>query len=209
MDSNTRESAQEFLENEPIIQSLAGKDKEGKNILSNISLFRWRHLKDYSLRQDDGRFGLPTMIIGLNGSPSDTSNGKPSAKWLKVRKENYDEHLKYLIQSESVIQAGPLHTCTESKSDPESFPIGDLIIINSNDRAHAIEFAENDPLSKCGLYQTLKVNRFNDLDVTGKFVAENQYLKMTNGKDLHMEMKEALDYWGYPVHDKQTKWLNR
>lgn len=108
-----------------------------------------------------------------------------------------------------MIQAGPLHTCTESKSDPESFPIGDLIIINSNDRAHAIEFAENDPLSKCGLYQTLKVNRFNDLDVTGKFVAENQYLKMTNGKDLHMEMKEALDYWGYPVHDKQTKWLNR
>lgn len=208
IDSNTLESAKEFLMNDPMIQSLAGTE-DVANTLSRISLFRWRHLKDYSLRQDDGRFGLPTLIVGLHAPPTQNQNEKPSEEWLNMRNEAYDEHLQYLIESERIIQAGPLHIGTPNKNDPESLPIGDLLIINAKDRADAVEFAENDPLAKCGLYQTLKVHRYNDLDVTGKFVAENQDLKLTDGNDLHLEMKEALEYWGYPVHDTQTKWLNR
>ena len=221
IDSNSLESAQEFLRNDPIIQSLAiGDDNENKDdidVLENISIFRWRHLKDFSLRQDDGRFGLPTMVIGLRDSLSHTplkpnkskKKTAPKDPWLDRRQEYYEDHLKFLIESENVIQAGPLHACTYDKDDLESVPLGDLMIINAKDRAHAIEFAEENPLAKCGLYSILKVHRFNDLDVTGKFVADNQYLKLTGGKSLHLEMKEALEYWGYPVGDKQTKWLNR
>lgn len=212
IDSNTRESAEEFLRNDPIIQSIAGKSSS--DILENISIFRWRHLKDYSLRQDDGRSGLPTMIIGLHNPPvtSSSTNAKsklPTKKWQAEREGAYDDHLKYLIQSDLVSQAGPLHVGTSDKNDPKSVPIGDLIIINAENRKHAIEFAENDPLALAGLYQTLKVHRFNDLDVTGKFVVDNVYLQMCNGKNTHLEMKEALQYWGYPISDKQTKWINR
>jgi len=212
LDSNTRESAEEFLRNDPIIQSIAGKSSS--DILENISILRWRHLKDYSLRQDDGREGLPTMIIGLHNPPvtsksSQTKSKLPTKKWQTVREQTYDDHLKYLIQSDLIIQAGPLHVGTAEKDDPKSVAIGDLIIMNAHNRNHAIEFAENDPLALAGLYQTLKVHRFNDLDVTGKFVVDNIYLQMCNGKNTHMEMKEALQYWGYPVSDKQTRWLNR
>jgi hypothetical protein len=50
----------------------------------------------------------------------------------------------------------------------------------------------------------MTVHRYNQLDVTGKFVSENLYYPNQNT----YQMKEAMEYWGYPVDDEQTKWLN-
>jgi hypothetical protein len=47
------------------------------------------------------------------------------------------------------------------------------------------------------------VHFYNNLDVTGKFVSEDD-LQENPCTDL----KEAMEVWGYPVHDDQTPWLN-
>lgn len=191
LDSSSLEHAKNFLANEPIIQSLTDGD------ISSIPLYRWRHIKDHTLRQDEGRDGMPTVIINIDREADEAQ---------AVRVATNDEHIKYLIQSERVIQAGPLHVCTEEKSDPASVAVGNIVLMNAHNRSHAVEFAENDPNALAGLYETIRVHRYNNLDVTGKFVADDQFnLDTPNPVD---SMKEALDHWGYPVEDGQTPWLN-
>lgn len=207
LDSNELEYAQDFLSKEPTIQSLT----DGSGDLSNIAIYRWRHIKDHTLRQDSGRFGKPTMLISLHhgekeDEPALSKNEKDEL--LTTRAKHYRDHLEYLIRSERVIMAGPLHVCTKEKNDKNSLPVGDLIIFNSGSREEAIEFAENDPLAlNAGLYGTMRIHNFNDLDVTGKFISEDRF-QDPDHKSLHMEMQEALKFWGYPVEDTQTKWLN-
>jgi len=191
LDSTSAENARSFLSKEPIIQSLTDGD------ISSIPIYRWRHIKDHSLRQDDGRFGMPTMIINFD------RKGKEAKA---VRAATNETHIKYLIQSERVIQAGPLHVCTDDKNDSGSVAVGSIVIMNAQNRSHAIDFAESDPCASAGLYETIRVHRYNNLDVTGKFLLEDQFdLAKNNPVD---NMKEALDHWGYPVEDTQTAWLN-
>ena len=52
----------------------------------------------------------------------------------------------------------------------------------------------------------MRIFRYNSMDVTGKFVAEN-LLDDKKNKPTG-DMKEAMEYWGYPVDDTQTRWLN-
>jgi uncharacterized protein YciI len=120
-----------------------------------------------------------------------------------LRQETNLTHIEYLIRSERVIAAGSLHLPTEFKDDPSSLPVGDLIMFNANGREDAIEWAENDPRALAGLYKTIQVHFYNSLDVTGKFVAEDE-LRDAPCADL----KEAMEVWGYPIGDDQTPWLN-
>ena len=70
---------QDFLRNEPIIKMLTSSKDEKKNEknaaavgdLTNIPLYRWRQIRDYSLRIDDGRFGYPCMCVALDYQPVD------------------------------------------------------------------------------------------------------------------------------------------
>lgn len=71
------------------------------------------------------------------------------------------------------------------------------------DRDAAIEFAEDMPSAMNGLYKDMRVHFYNQLDITGKYVAEDPLRDAPCG-----QMKEALEYWGYPVADDQTPWLN-
>jgi hypothetical protein len=59
---------QGLLSNEPVIQSLTGGD------LTHIPGYRWRYIRDYSLRQDDGRYGLPCMVLGMDEEPEEVGN---------------------------------------------------------------------------------------------------------------------------------------
>ena len=190
LESTKLEYVQEFLSKEPYLQSLTGGD------LTNVPLYRWRHIRDYSLRQDDGRFGCPAMMLAMD---HDAEEGIGN-----IRTDMNTTHLEYLIRSERVIAAGSLHLPTEFKDDPaSSMAVGDLILFNAKDRDAAIEFAESDPYAQAGLYQNMRVHFYNSLDVTGKFVSEDEL------RDAPCEqMKEALEVWGYPVHDDQTPWLN-
>jgi len=93
---------------------------------------------------------------------------------------------------------------TEKKTDGKSIVVGTLLLFNARDREDAVDFVENDPAALAGLYETMTVHRYNSLDVTGKFVSENLWFPKQNT----YQMKEAMEYWGYPVDDEQTKWLN-
>jgi len=187
LDSVSLQRAKDFLSGDPIIQSLTGGD------LTSVFFYRWRHFKDYTLRRDDGREGNPYLLFQLDRT-------RKGAQQLRQRM--FKQHLEYLIRSERVVMAGPLHLPTEHKNDPNSKALGSIVVVNARDREDAIRFAEEDPCAKAGLYQTIKVHKFNNLDVTGKFVTYNRF------KDEHDDMKEALRFWGYPVDDDQTPWLN-
>jgi uncharacterized protein YciI len=120
-----------------------------------------------------------------------------------LRQETNEDTLEYLIKSERVIAAGPLHLPTEFKDDPSSLPVGDLILFNAKDRKNAIEFVEASPRAQAGLYENMRLNFYNSLDVTGKFVSDDPLME-----NPCADMKEAMEVWGYPVNDDQTPWLN-
>jgi len=195
IDSPTIDHCREALSRDPIIRSLVGVDDDGQCDVSSVPLYRWRQIRDHTLRMDDGRYGLPTMLLAFD---------RPEAMSDGLREEVQNEHLEYLIRSEKIIACGPLHVATQEKSDPKSVAAGTLMIFNAKDRNDAIEFVENDPMAVAGVYETMTVHRYNQLDVTGKFVSENLYYPNQNT----YQMKEAMEYWGYPVDDEQTKWLN-
>jgi uncharacterized protein YciI len=182
--------AMEFLQNDPLVQFFTGGD------LSNIPIYRWRHIRDYTLRRDDGRHGSPALLLALDDSAD------PETAEIRVA-HNDEKSLEYLIRSERVIAAGPLHVCTESKNDPSSVPLGDLVLFNAKDRDEAIVFAENDPKAMLGLYKSMQVHFYNNLDVTGKFVARNRF-----DYEPTADLKQAMEMWGYPVSDEETPWLN-
>lgn len=188
-ESKTLDNVKELLSKEPVINSLSGGD------LSNIPLYRWRHIRDYSLRIDDGRFGFPVMLLAMDHDPEEVGN---------LREEHWEKQLEALIRSEKIIAAGPLHLPTELKDDEASqLAVGDLIFYNAKNREEAIEFAESLPFAEEGLYKTMNVHFYNTLDTTGKFVSEDPM------RDSPCDqMKEAMQYWGYPVEDEDTPWLN-
>jgi uncharacterized protein YciI len=188
LDSNSLAHVHNFLRKEPILQKMVGGD------LSKIPLYRWWHIRDYTLRIDDGRFGYPCLCLALDDEPEEIGN---------LRDESRNATLEYLIQSERVIATGPLYMPTEFKNDPSSLPLGDLILFNAKNRDDAVDFVENLPSSQEGLYKNLRVHFYNRLDITGKFVSEDPLREAPCE-----QMKEAMAYWGYPVDDDQTPWLN-
>lgn len=188
LESTAINHIRDVLSRDPIVQMLTGGN------IANIPLYRWRHIRDYSLRIDDGRFGYPCLCLALDRDVEEVGN---------LRDELREKNLEYLIRSEKIIAAGSLHLPTVFKDDPSSFPVGDLLLFNAKNRDDAIQFAENLPNAKEGLYDTMKVHFYNQLDITGKFVSEDPL------RDSPCEqMKEAMDVWGYPVRDEQTPWLN-
>lgn len=166
--------------------------------ISSIPIYRWRHIRDHSLRIDDGRDGYPCMCFALDEKNIDL------AQTQQLRQDTQHEYLETLIRSERVIAAGPLHVPTITKDDPSSIAIGDFILFNAKDRDDAVSFCENLPTAMVGLYDSMRVHFYNTLDISGKFVSEDPL------RDAPCEeMKEAMEYWGYPVSDEQTPWINR
>ena len=195
IDSPTIDDCREALSRDPIIRSLLGAEDDEECDVSSIPLYRWRQIRDHTLRRDDGRDGQPTMVLAFD---------RPEAMSDGLREEITNDHLEYLIRSDRVIAAGPLHVATAEKTDAKSIAMGTLLLFNAVDREDAVDFVENDPAALAGLYETMTVHRYNSLDVTGKFVSENLYFPNQNT----YQMKEAMEHWGYPVDDLQTRWLN-
>jgi uncharacterized protein YciI len=194
------EHVHQLLKEDPIVRSLTDDGARSHE----VPLYRWRHIRDHTLRIDDGRFGYPCLMIGLDHRDDDDCGGD-DVKVSTTRAETDRAVLEYLIRSERVIAAGPLHRATPRKDDPASVAVGDLVLFNAKDRDDAIAFAEGMPSSVAGLYGDLRVHFYNTLDVTGKFVSEDM---TTEDPSPGYQMREALEYWGYPVEDDQTPWLN-
>lgn len=203
LESTAIHHVQAVLAKDPILQMLSandnGDDDDSPALSDKISLYRWRHIRDYSLRIDDGREGFPCLCLALDHNGDNAIDSST----LQLRQNVQSAFLETLIRSERVIAAGPLHLPTELKDDPSSYPVGDLLLFNARNRDDAIQFAQDLPSAQAGLYQTMRVHFYNTLDITGKFVSEDPL------RDAPCEqMKEALEYWGYPVADEQTPWLN-
>lgn len=219
LESTELHYVQDVLRNDPIVRMLllghpttneadtrnnrdgaikSNTNEEAPLDISSIPIYRWRHIRDYSLRIDDGRDGYPCMCLALDDKSSDLTEIQ------QLRQETQKEYLETLIRSERVIAAGPLHVPTITKDDPLSIPIGDFILFNAKDRHDAVSFCENLPTAMVGLYDNMRVHFYNTLDISGKFVSEDPL------RDAPCEeMKEAMEYWGYPVADEQTPWINR
>ena len=82
----------EALSRDPILRSLLGVDPDkGMCDVSPVPLYRWRQIRDHTLRIDDGRNGLPNMVLAFD-RPEAISDG--------LRDEMSNDHLEYLIRSE-------------------------------------------------------------------------------------------------------------
>lgn len=206
----TAEDALAYLAKEPIVRYLMKDAKNEESIIDELKdkkvLYKWRHVKEAKLRQDDGRFGLPTAMIGLDDIKAPSS----SLESRKIRAEHAKSHYEYLIRSERVIAAGPLlpydfnHDDDDDKGNSMEIHagIGDLVFFNSKSLRDGALFAEEDPLSLQGLYESLQVCRYNTIDISGKHVALDKF-STENDDVVFNEMEEE----GYPVYDYQTPWI--
>jgi len=200
MDSTTCDHAREHLSSDPIVKMLTGGD------ISKIPFYRWRHIRDSTLRQDDGLDGTPIMLVAMDRDASLLQIDNGDGKKQDLRKEKWNDHLEYLIRSERIIACGPLHVATDDKTDPKSVRVGEIIMCNALTREDAIKFVENSPYSKAGVYDSMRLFRYNKLDVTGKF-CQPDLLYPENTRPCG-EMKDSMDREGYPTDDQQTPWLN-
>ena len=74
IDSPTIDHCREALSRDPIIRSLVGVDEDGQCDVSSVPLYRWRQIRDHTLRMDEGRDGLPTMLLAFD-RPEAMSDG--------------------------------------------------------------------------------------------------------------------------------------
>ena len=186
-----------FVATDPIVEMLGCE-------VEDIPIYRWRHIKDYTLRMDDGRDGYPNVLIQMDRSAEELGG-------VDIRAEVETPKLEYLIRSRKVIAAGPLHLGTEAKNDPSSLPVGDIIFFNAMERDEAIEFAENDPSALAGLYDTMRVHKYNTYDITGKFFSKNVNALEEEEDAIfnrNLFLREEMRAEGYPVDDDQTPWFN-
>mmetsp|Transcript_3609 Transcript_3609/g.7862 ORF Transcript_3609/g.7862 Transcript_3609/m.7862 type:complete len:398 (+) Transcript_3609:136-1329(+) len=196
LESTDLANIKSFLATDPIVQSLGCT-------VDDIPLYRWRHIKDYTLRMDDGREGYPNVLIQMDRSAEELGGSDIRSTVEKAK-------LEYMIRSQRVIAAGPIHLPTELKDDPSSLPVGDIVFFNAMDRDEAIQFAENDPASLAGLYGEMRVHKYNTVDVTGKFVSKNLHTLDDNSGSVNrnLHLKEQMRNEGYPVKDDETPWFN-
>lgn len=73
---------------------------------------------------------------------------------LEVRKENRDDHLKYLeIFKKKIMIAGPI-------LNKEGLPIGSVIILDLDSETEVNKFIKNDPYKIAGLFKKTQVFNF-------------------------------------------------
>lgn len=74
---------------------------------------------------------------------------------LELRLANRDAHLAYVgQQSERIRFAGPL------LADDEETMIGSLLIVEFETRDDAIQFADDDPYTQAGLFESVAISPF-------------------------------------------------
>ena len=88
---------------------------------------------------------------------------KPGA--LEVRLATRSQHLAYLqTYVQKLVQVGPL-------LDADNRPCGSILIIDVADRAEAEGFAEADPYTKAGLFESVVIRGYRTVFQDGAVVA--------------------------------------
>ncbi len=86
---------------------------------------------------------------------------KPGCEHL--RQEHRTAHLDYLKSRVAMILAAGAKL-----SDDGGSMTGSLLIIDTEDRAEAEEFAANDPFSQAGLFESVEISRWRKAIFDGK-----------------------------------------
>lgn len=73
---------------------------------------------------------------------------------IDVRKANRDAHLAYIASTGVVEMAGPF-------VDEDGVMSGSLIVMDVDDRNAAQAWADNDPYAKAGLFEKVRLERWN------------------------------------------------
>ncbi|CAM9851284.1 unnamed protein product [Ectocarpus sp. 4 AP-2014] len=128
----------------------------------------------------------------------------------KLREENNDAHLEYYEKTRRCIGEGPIQSSELAEDSPRNTPVGSLMFFNAINDEEARETAEGDPFNQAGLYDSVFVARFNEIDLSGiGLVRANRIDPMRD-----MMAKEGLDReCEYPVkfgkYDlfENMKWL--
>ena len=76
------------------------------------------------------------------------------ANHLDVRTQNRAAHLEYIKGSGKVAQAGPF-------LDEDGEMIGSLIVLEVDSFPNAQTWAQNDPYAKAGLFESVRLIRWN------------------------------------------------
>ncbi|CAM9473604.1 unnamed protein product [Ascophyllum nodosum] len=89
----------------------------------------------------------------------------------RLREDNFPRHLEYLGNTKRCTGVGPIFDPSLDKDDPASAPVGSLVFFNAATDEEARETVENDPLNEAGLFESMFIARFNDLDLSGLHLA--------------------------------------
>ena len=77
---------------------------------------------------------------------------KPGA--IETRKANRADHLAYVEETGLVAQAGPM-------LDEAGGMCGSIIVLDTEDRGAAEDWAPNDPYAKAGLFASVEITLWN------------------------------------------------
>lgn len=89
------------------------------------------------------------------------THDKPNS--IELRKKTREEHLKYIEPFAPNVLAGGGFL-----NEDDTLAGGGMIILNTENRAHAEAFVEKDPYTKAGLFQEVEIKRWKKVFFSGK-----------------------------------------
>ncbi|CAN0408997.1 unnamed protein product [Ectocarpus sp. 12 AP-2014] len=186
--SYTKEGALRLLEEDPYRKS---------GLFGTVSLYRYPYNMGGGFNWHLSNFPYLALCMDKKGK-------------TKLREKNNDAHLEYFEKTRRCIGEGPIVSSDLAEDSPRNKPVGSLMFFNAINDEEARETAEGDPFNQAGLYDSVFVARFNEIDLSGiGLVRANRIDPMRD-----MMAKEGLDReCEYPVkfgkYDlfENMKWL--
>lgn len=76
------------------------------------------------------------------------------AESARIRAQFLSEHLSYLEKHENIILLGGAMLAEDGKTR-----VGSTLILNVSSREQALQFSQNEPFRRAGLYQSVEITR--------------------------------------------------
>ncbi|CAB1101327.1 unnamed protein product [Ectocarpus sp. CCAP 1310/34] len=129
----------------------------------------------------------------------------------KLREKNNDAHLEYYEKTRRrCIGEGPILSSDLAEDSPRNKPVGSLMFFNAINDEEARETAEGDPFNQAGLYDSVFVARFNEIDLSGiGLVRANRIDPMRDmmaQEGLDRECEYPVKFGKYDLFENM-KWL--
>lgn len=150
--AHSKAAALRLLENDPFHK---------KGLYKTVSLYRYPHstLGEHNW----GNRNVPYVALIMDEPAKQHSKEE---KFLKRR------HYHYLEINSRVSGYGPIFDVNTAWDDPDAKQLGSVLFFNAPDDDFAKDFVETDPYNLHGLYKSIFIARFNELDLNGRAQAK-------------------------------------